>query len=172
MMATSIYPARSSLSFSLTRSQIPSISVYYASGHADRGSLNEGQHRRVSIHPGLMNSADLLRAEAVGVYPSATSGKEKMPGWDEKTPEEEGVHIGQDTTAELESGRPKAGKRGGRMLVTGKVLLRTAMSNTDRCGSICFRRCSRWVAKSCERLFGRECKLTGAGISAMKNIPP
>ena len=66
MITTSAYPAPGSNHFA-NSFQILSISVYYASGKADRGLLNEGQHRRVSIHHGLMNLADLLRAEVVAV---------------------------------------------------------------------------------------------------------
>lgn len=106
----------------LTLSQILSISVYYASGNAKRGLLNEGQHRRVSIHHGLMNLADLFRAEVAGVRPSATLGEEQEHSYEEKTlVEEELVGTGLDISAELDSGQSKAGKKGGSVLVTGKT---------------------------------------------------
>lgn len=106
----------------LTLSQILSISVYYASGNAKRGLLNKGQHRRVSIHHGLMNLAGLFRAEVAGVRSSATSREEQEHNYDEKTlVEEELVGTGPDISAELYSGQSKAGKKGGRMLVTGKT---------------------------------------------------
>ena len=100
----------------LTLSQILSISVYYASGKADRDLVNEGQHRRVSIHHGRMNLADILQSEIAN----------------------EKAGAGPEIAAELESGLSKAGKKGGRMLVTGMDPSRTAMSNTDRCRSLCF----------------------------------
>jgi len=106
----------------LNLSLILSISVYYASGNADRTLLNEGRHRRVSIRHGLMHLADLLRAEIAGVRSLATSEEEQEHSWDEKTRvEEELVGAGPDISAELDSGRSKTGKKGGRMLVTGKA---------------------------------------------------
>jgi hypothetical protein len=87
--------------------QILSISVYYASGHAKRGLLNEGQHRRVSIHHGFLNLADRLREEVVGVR----SGEEHEHSHNEKTLVEGGL--------KLDSGQSTAGKKGGRTFVTG-----------------------------------------------------
>lgn len=50
------------------------------------------------------------------------SGTEEESGWNIKTlVEEDLVQTGQDTSAELKSGRLKAGKKGGKMLVTGKA---------------------------------------------------
>ena len=74
-MAMSAHPAPVSRRL-LTLSQILSISVYYASGKADRSLVNEGQHRRVSIHHGRMNLADILQSEVAGVTSSAILGKE------------------------------------------------------------------------------------------------
>ena len=106
----------------LTLSQILSISVYYASGNAKRGLLNEGQHRRVSIHHGLMNLADLLRAEVAGVRSPATSREGQEYSYDEKTlVEEELVGAGPNVSAELDARQSKAGKKGGRMLVTSEA---------------------------------------------------
>ena len=91
-------------------------------GNAKRGLLNEGQHRRVSIHHGLMNLADLFRAEVVGVRPSATLGKEQEHSYDEKTlVEEELVGTGLNIAAKLDSGQSMAGEKDGRMFVTGKT---------------------------------------------------
>ena len=91
--------------------QILSISVYYASGNAKRGLLNEGQHRRVSIHHGLMNLADILRAEVAEVPSSAPSREEQKHSYDERTLVEEEL---------VDAGQSRAGKKGGRMLVTGE----------------------------------------------------
>lgn len=69
-----------------------------------------------------MNLEELLRAEVVGGRSSATSDEEEESGWDEKTlVEEELVPPGQDISAELDSGKCKAAKKAGKMLVTGKT---------------------------------------------------
>ena len=69
-----------------------------------------------------MNLADLFRAEVAGVRSSATSGEEQEHSYDKKTLAEEGlVGTGPEISAELGSGQSKAGKKGGRMLVTGKT---------------------------------------------------
>lgn len=61
-----------------------------------------------------MNLEELLWAEVVGGRSSAT--------WDGKTlVEEELVPPGQDISAELDSGKFKAAKKAGKMLVTGKT---------------------------------------------------
>ncbi len=110
------------ISVLLTFSQILSISVYYASGNAKRGLLKEGQHRRVSINPGLMDLADLVRAEVAGVVSPATLREEQEHIHDEKTlVHEELVGTDPKLSAELGTGQSRAGKKGGRMLVTGKA---------------------------------------------------
>ena len=133
MMATLVCPAQSFQLASLTLSQILCISIYYASGCVDHGSLDEGQHQQVSIHPSSVNLADLLQAEVTGEHFSGTSiGKElgsrldselgEEAGWDTKTlVEGELVWTRQDTSVELESGRSKVGEKGGKMLITGKA---------------------------------------------------
>ena len=68
-----------------------------------------------------MNLEELLRAEVVGGRSSATSEDEES-GWDGKAlVEEELVPPGQDISAELDSGKFKAAKKAGKMLVTGKT---------------------------------------------------
>ena len=128
----------SSILGSLTLSQILSISVYYASGKPDHDLVNEGQHQRVSIHHGMMKLVDILQSEVAGVSSSATPGQKQQLGLTKKTSANDKAVIGPEVSVELESGLSKTGKRGGRILVTGTVLLRTAMRNTDRCRSLCF----------------------------------
>ncbi|KAL2037198.1 hypothetical protein N7G274_010061 [Stereocaulon virgatum] len=95
------------------------ISVYYASGNAKHGLLKEGQHQRVSIHPGVMNLADLVRAEVAGVISSATSRKEQEHSYDEMTlVQEELGETSVNSSIERDTGQPRAGKKGVRMLVT------------------------------------------------------
>lgn len=68
-----------------------------------------------------MNLADLLRAEVAGVGSPATSREEEHSD-DEKTlVQEELVGTGPNVSAELDVGQSRAGKKGGQMLVTGKV---------------------------------------------------
>ena len=67
-----------------------------------------------------MNLADILRAEVAGVPSSAPSREEQRHGYNEKTlVEEELVEAGPSISAD--AGQPKAGKKGGRMLVTGEA---------------------------------------------------
>ena len=69
-----------------------------------------------------MNLADVLRAEVAGVGSLATSREEQEHSYDEKTlVQEELVGIGPNVSGELDAGQSRAGKKGGRMLVTGKV---------------------------------------------------
>ena len=69
-----------------------------------------------------MNLADLLRAEVAGVDSPATSREVQEHSYDEKTlVQEELVGTGPNVSAELDLGQARAGKKGGRMLVTGKA---------------------------------------------------
>lgn len=69
-----------------------------------------------------MNLADLLRAEVAGVGSPATSREEQEHSFDEKMlVQEELVGTGPNVSAELDPGQARAGKKGGRMLVTGKA---------------------------------------------------
>jgi hypothetical protein len=85
-----------------------------------------------------MNLMDILQSEVAGVSSSATLGKEQQLGSGKKTSATEKAGAGPEISAELESGLSKVGKMGGRILVTGLVPSRTAISNTDRCRSLCF----------------------------------
>ena len=102
--------------------QILSISVYYVFENAKRGLLKKGQHQRVSIHSGLMNLTDLVRAKVAGVISSAMTRKEQEHSFDKETlVQEELVENSLNSSVKREIGRPKAGKKGGRMLITGKA---------------------------------------------------
>ena len=67
-----------------------------------------------------MNLADLVRAEVAGVTSSATSRDEQEHSSDEKTLVEEEL-VETSVKVESDSVQPRAGKKGGRMLVTGKA---------------------------------------------------
>lgn len=88
----------------------------------------------------MMNLVDIILSEVAGVSSSVTLGKQQHSGSGRKTSANEKAGAGPETSAELEleSGLSTAGKKGGRMLVTGMIPSRTAMSNTDRCRSLCF----------------------------------
>ena len=86
----------------------------------------------------MINLVDILHSEVVGVSSSATLRKEQLLGSGKKTSANEKAGAGPEISVELESGLSKAGKKGGRMLVTGMVPSRTDTSNTDQCRSICF----------------------------------
>ena len=69
-----------------------------------------------------MNLGDLLRAEVAGAGSPATSREEQEHIYDEKRlVQEELVETGPNVLAELNPGQSMAGKKGGRMLVTGKA---------------------------------------------------
>ena len=85
-----------------------------------------------------MNLTDLLRAEVTGVGSPATSREEQEHSYDEKTlVQEELVETGPNVSAELDARQSRGGKKGGRMLVTGKAHSCTVMSNTNQYRSIC-----------------------------------
>jgi len=96
------------------------ISIYYASGHIEHGSLNEGQHRRVSAYKGFVNLDDVLRAEFLGEYKSDKSDEMPPP----TTRERRGDNWGTETIVD---GEPEPGKtlglrkKGGEMLVMGEA---------------------------------------------------
>ena len=101
--------------------QILSISVYSASGYIGPSSLNQGQHRRVSIYQGVINLEELSRAEVVGGRSSATLEDEES-GWDGKAlVDQELVPPGQEVSVELDSGKSKAAKKARKVIVTGKT---------------------------------------------------
>lgn len=143
MMATLVCPAQSFQLILLTLSQILCISIYYTSGRVNHDSLDAGQHQQVFIHPSSVNLVNLLQAEVTGEHSSGTSiGKEigsrleselgEEAGWNAKTlVEGELVQTEQDTSVELESGKSKAGKKGGKMLITGKAHPHFHKSLTD-----------------------------------------
>ena len=69
-----------------------------------------------------MNLADLVRAEVAGVISSATSREEQGHSYNEKIlVQEELVETSVNSSVERDTGQPRAGKKGGRMLVTGKA---------------------------------------------------
>ena len=69
-----------------------------------------------------MNLADLVRAEVARVLSSATSREEQGHSYDEKTLiQEELGETSISSSLERSTRQPQVGKKGGRMLVTGKA---------------------------------------------------
>lgn len=111
-------------------SQILRISIYYAFGHIEHGSLNEGQHRRVSAYKGFVNLDDVLRAEVLGEYESDKSDEMPPPtimekreeNWDTETLVDGEPEPGKPKLASESKtlGLPKNRKKGGGMLVMGE----------------------------------------------------
>ncbi len=69
-----------------------------------------------------MDLAHLVRAEVAGVVSPATSREEQEHSYDEKTlVHEELAGTDPKSSAEFDTGQSRAGKKGGKMLVTGKA---------------------------------------------------